>query len=222
MYNYLEINNRVYLLKNGLVKSFINDISYYDMGSINMVCEIPKNSLAKMEITYEENNPIKQDLLNGKPRFFDKGIPWNYGAIPQTLENKNHIYKETGLSGDGDPLDIIDIGQYRLEIGQIVPVKILGVLPLIDEGETDWKIIGINKNDKRHTELDDVNDLNDSEIEKIYDWFINYKLKSKNIKNTIGYNGKIENKKLANSIIRLCNEHWKQEKSNNFDVKNKI
>lgn len=206
----LTLNNRTYLLINDIVKSFIDDIKYYDNGSINMVCEIPKNSLAKMEITYEENNPIKQDILNGNPRFFDKCIPWNYGAIPQTLENKSYIYKETGLAGDGDPLDIIDIGSKILNIGEIIQVKVLGVLPLIDEGETDWKIIAINKNDKRYSELNKFSDLNENELLKIYDWFINYKLKSKNIKNEIGFNGRIEGKELAYSIIKLCNEHWKE------------
>lgn len=205
----LEINNKTYLLINDIVKSFIDDINYYDNGSINMVCEIPKNSLAKMEIIYEENNPIKQDLLNGKPRFFDKSIPWNYGAIPQTLESKDFIYKETGLRGDGDPLDIIDIGNKIVNIGEVIQVKILGILPLIDEGETDWKIIAINKNDKRSYELNDFNDLNEEELLKIFDWFINYKLKSKNIKNYIGFNGKIEGKKLALRIIEECHLHWR-------------
>ncbi len=31
--------------------------------------------------------------------------------------------------------------------GSVVAVKILGVLALIDEGETDWKIIAIDVND---------------------------------------------------------------------------
>ena len=212
MYNSLQINNRIYLLKNGLVKSFIDDINYFDNGYINMVCEIPKNSLAKMEICYEDNNPIKQDILNGKPRFFEKNIPWNYGAIPQTLENKDWIYEETGLKGDGDPLDIIDISNKVLDIGEIIQVKVLGILPLIDEGETDWKIIGINRMDERSYKIKDFNDLNEEELSKIYDWFINYKLKTKNIKNRIGYNGKIEGIKMAYSIIELCNDHWKNEK----------
>lgn len=31
--------------------------------------------------------------------------------------------------------------------GQVVQVKVLGILALIDEGETDWKVIAINIED---------------------------------------------------------------------------
>lgn len=31
--------------------------------------------------------------------------------------------------------------------GQVIQVKVLGVLALIDEGETDWKVIAINMED---------------------------------------------------------------------------
>lgn len=34
-----------------------------------------------------------------------------------------------------------------LSCGDVIHVKILGVLALIDEGATDWKIIAINVND---------------------------------------------------------------------------
>ena len=31
----------------------------------------------------EEGTPIKQDVKNGKPRFYHQPIPWNYGMLPQ-------------------------------------------------------------------------------------------------------------------------------------------
>ena len=34
-----------------------------------------------------------------------------------------------------------------LSCGEVIRVKILGILALIDQGETDWKIIAINVND---------------------------------------------------------------------------
>lgn len=53
--------------------------------------------------------------------------------------------EDTGYNGDGDPLDVVEIGETSLEFGSITPVKILGCLALIDEDETDWKIITIRK-----------------------------------------------------------------------------
>ena len=31
--------------------------------------------------------------------------------------------------------------------GQVIQVKVLGVLAMIDEGETDWKVIAVNADD---------------------------------------------------------------------------
>lgn len=44
--------------------------------------------------------------------------------------------------GDNDPIDIVDIGTKMWTTGSIVAVKILGVLAMIDSGETDWKVRG--------------------------------------------------------------------------------
>ena len=54
-----------------------------------------------MEINLKgQLNPIKQDVKKGKLRFVancfpHKGYIWNYGAIPQTWEDPDHIGKYT-------------------------------------------------------------------------------------------------------------------------------
>jgi inorganic pyrophosphatase len=48
-----------------------------DGGLINFVCEIPKETSAKMECaTDEPNTPIKQDTKKGKLRFYPYNINW--------------------------------------------------------------------------------------------------------------------------------------------------
>lgn len=203
-------NNKIYLKKNQNIISFIDDLKYKYKGYYRMVCEIPKGTNAKMEISNEINkNPIIHDLLKGKKRYFQYGnIKWNYGAIPQTIEDINHIYGETGLKGDGDPLDVIDISNIKLNIGDVIWIKVIGVLPLIDENETDWKIIGINKNDPKINEINNIDDIDDNIKNGIFDWFINYKKKSKGVTNIIGMNQKIQDKYLAENIIKTCHELW--------------
>ena len=39
-------------------------------------------------------------------------------------------------SGDNDPIDIVDVGAKMWSTGSIVRVKLLGVLAMIDDGET--------------------------------------------------------------------------------------
>ena len=64
-------------------------------------------------------------------------IPYvsNYGFVPQTLQ-------PTDQGGDGDPIDVILIGE-RFDRGSIIKSKILGVLKMKDEGMIDNKIIAI-------------------------------------------------------------------------------
>ena len=68
-----------------------------DANEFNMVVEVPRWSNAKMEINLKgQLNPIKQDVKKGKLRFVancfpHKGYIWNYGAIPQTWEDPEHI-----------------------------------------------------------------------------------------------------------------------------------
>jgi inorganic pyrophosphatase len=42
---------------------------------------------------------------------------------------------------------VLEIGEQVATVGQIKQVKILGIMALLDEGETDWKVITIDVND---------------------------------------------------------------------------
>jgi hypothetical protein len=56
-------------------------------------------------------------------------------------------WPSAGAKGDNDPLDAIEIGSKQWRTGSIVRVKILGVLAMIDSGETDWKVVCVNQYD---------------------------------------------------------------------------
>ena len=45
-----------------------------------------------------------------------------------------------GLTGDNDPVDVVEIGERQLETGGVYAVKPLAVLAMIDDGELDWKV----------------------------------------------------------------------------------
>jgi inorganic pyrophosphatase len=62
----------------------------------------------------------------------------------QTWEDPNVIHPETKAKGDNDPLDVCEIGELVGYTGQVKQVKVLGVMALLDEEETDWKIIVID------------------------------------------------------------------------------
>ena len=115
----------------------------FDFRLFNFICEIPKCTRKKFEVaTTEGATPIKQDEKKGVLREFKKGdIFFNYGCFPRTWEDPRHVSPDTGYPGDNDPLDVCEIGLRQVQTGEIRPVKVLGVLAMIDDDETDWKVV---------------------------------------------------------------------------------
>ena len=115
-------NYRLFFKKadDGTPVSPMHDIPLFnDEGKkvFNMVVEVPRWSNAKMEINLKEKlNPVKQDVKKGKLRFVancfpHKGYIWNYGYLPQTWEDPDHVDSSTNCKGDGDPVDVCEIGK---------------------------------------------------------------------------------------------------------------
>lgn len=51
--------------------------------------------------------------------------------------------------------------------GEIIKVKVLGTLALIDEGETDWKVIVINTEDPEAADFNGTDNLRWSLLENL-------------------------------------------------------
>ena len=188
-----------------------------------MVVEIPRWSNQKMEIaTKEDLNPIKQDVKKDLLRYVKnvfphKGYIWNYGALPQTWEDPDHIDPDTGCKGDNDPIDVCEIGSKVHPRGSVIQVKILGVMALVDEGETDWKLIAIDVKDPDAAKLNDISD-----VEKEYpgfiratrEWFTIYKIPDGKPANQFGFNGEAKDRQFAEKVILETNQYWKSWISN--------
>lgn len=154
-----------------------------DSRIVNFIVEIPMYSTAKMEVMKEvEANPIMQDTnKDGSPRYYTYGVPFfNYGLIPRTWEDSTHVDPETDAVGDNDPIDAIEVGTegIPLPMGTIVRAKVLGSLALIDEGETDHKIIVIRESDPHFNNINNLRDLehyNKGVVKNIKHWLKFYK-----------------------------------------------
>src|ERR1700748_1912064 len=94
---------------------------------MKMFVEIPKGSINKYE--YDTNTgKIELDRVLSGAMFY----PEEYGFIPETLDY------------DGDPLDVICLTEKSTFPGCYVPIRIIGVLKMIDGGEEDDKILAVN------------------------------------------------------------------------------
>jgi len=174
-------------------------------GTCNFICEIPKETKAKMEVaTDEEMTPIKQDTKKGKLRDYPYNINWNYGMLPRTWEDPGHEHPTMKVKGDNDPVDVVEIGSVALAMGSVTPVKPVGVYAMIDDGELDWKVIAIAASDPKAKDINDVADVEKhfpGELEKIRVWFRDYKTPDGKPINEFGLDDKCMDKKYTMAVI---------------------
>ncbi|KAI3364802.1 hypothetical protein L3Q82_000995 [Scortum barcoo] len=135
-----------------------------------------------------------------------------YASEAETWEDPNHKDTDTGCCGDNDPIDICDIGNKVCSRGEIIKVKVLGTLALIDEGETDWKVIVINTEDPEAADfnnIDDVRRLKPGYLEATVDWFKRYKVPDGKPENQFAFNGEFKDRDFAIKTVKSTHEFWK-------------
>lgn len=125
---------------------------------ITVVVEINKGSKNKYELD-KETGLIKLDRV----MHTSQDYPFDYGFVPQT-----HWH-------DGDPLDVVLITTYPLIPGTLLDARPVGVMDMIDNGESDAKIIAVPVEDPRFKNVNSLGDVNPHTIEEIKHFFETYK-----------------------------------------------
>ena len=220
-------SKRIFLLENEQKISPFHDISLFGHSSryiFPAVIEISRHNIAKYEVSLEEpHNPIKQDVRSNKAtgetelRYYARFPLFNYGMLPQTWENPYEKDPKLDLEGDGDPLDIIEIGANAVSCGSLLDIKILGALSLIDQGKADWKILCINNIDPLSQKIktpSDIEKVFPGKIAAIIDWLENIKVFDGKTKNIV--EGSVLGPDAALEIIHHGHHHWKSLKAGNY------
>lgn len=88
--------------------------------------------------------------------------PHNYGFYPQTL------------CGDGDPLDVLVLGE-ELVPGSVVDVRAIGYMIMEDEKGLDEKVLAVPTNDPRFDEYKTLRDVPEHLLREIAHFFETYK-----------------------------------------------
>lgn len=125
---------------------------------IKVIIEIPKDSNIKYEFD-RETRKMKVD------RILRDGFvyPSNYGFI------------EEALDWDGDELDVLVYTNEKFVPGVEVNARIVGAMKMIDDGETDTKLIAVHHDDYRLSEIQKLEDLPKTWLEKVETFFSTYK-----------------------------------------------
>lgn len=174
-----------------------HDIPRGELDELNVIIEIPKNSPNKYEID-KETGLIALDRAN----YSAAAYPFDYGFVPRTLWE------------DNDPLDVVVMTTFPLHPGILVKVRPLGVIEMIDDGESDYKIIAVPVEDRRWEFAHDIADLNQHTIKEYIHFFETYKMLKKDgevIKVEIsGYKGKTEAIEAIKKSFDLYDEKYQK------------
>ena len=85
--------------------------------------------------------------------------PHNYGFIPRTL------------CDDSDPMDVLVIMQEPVVPGCFLRAKAIGLMPMIDQGEADDKIIAVCADDPEYKHFNDIKELPPHRLAEIRRFF---------------------------------------------------
>lgn len=162
---------------------------------MNVIIETPKGSINKYEID-KESGLIALDRAN----YNGSSFPFDYGFVPQTLWD------------DGDALDVVLLSDHSVPPGILVRVRPIGVIEMIDTGDSDWKIVCVPKDDKKWDDVKDMTDISSHRIKQFAHFFENYKELKKDDETGFvkvpGYKGKEEAQKAIEKSIELYNQKF--------------
>jgi inorganic pyrophosphatase len=123
-----------------------------------VVIEVPKGSKNKYELD-KETGLLRLDRV----LFSAVHYPANYGFIPRTY------------CDDGDPLDVLVLGQEPVHPLTLVEARAIGVMRMRDEKGIDDKIVAVSVRDPAFTDYSDKSQLPAHVLREIRRFFEDYK-----------------------------------------------
>src|SRR5215470_11225428 len=120
--------------------------------------EIPQGSKVK----YELDKPTGL-LMVSRVLYSAVHYPANYGFVPRTY------------CDDGDPLDVLVIGQEEVVPGVLLRARAIGLMQMRDEKGQDDKIIAIHVDDPEYMSYRDIADLPQHRLRELQRFFLDYK-----------------------------------------------
>ncbi len=144
--------------------------------------EPPQIVHAYIELTPFDRVKYELDKKTGflrvdRPNRTSAFAPTLYGFIPRTFCGKRvQALMPESDAGDGDPLDICVISERPITKQEIiVNARVVGGLPMLDNGEADDKIITVLENDAMWSGVNDVSELPEVLVDRLRHYFSIYK-----------------------------------------------
>ena len=177
-----------------MINSLLHRYPLYDQEDptvAHVVVEIPKNGRVKYEYD-EEHDAVKVDRVFRTP----VNYPQNYGFFPKTWNRF-----------DNDPMDGIIVSSEEFVPGCVVPVRIVGMIEMEDDGEIDHKIVSVPTGHSDYAHCQDLEDLDQEIIENLI-WFLSrYKDRENKVISILGTKGAAE----AQEFLQDCEKTYQEK-----------
>lgn len=138
--------------------NLLHDIDPGTQDEMNVIIEIPCGSQNKYEIDKKTGMIALDRVLHTAQTY-----PFDYGFVPQTLWD------------DGDALDVVLLTTNPIPPGVLVKARPIAMLPMVDGGDKDEKILAVPASDPRFKNMQDMKDVNEHMLKEFSHFFMTYK-----------------------------------------------
>jgi inorganic pyrophosphatase len=153
------------------------------------IIEIPKGSKIKYELDKRTGLLWLDRVLYSAVHY-----PANYGFLPQTY------------CDDGDPLDVLVLGQEPVVPLCILRARAIGVITMRDEKGQDDKIIAVHVDDPEYAHYRDVSELSPHRVLELQRFFLDYKVLENKTVDLGALRGRADAEEVVRDAARLYRE----------------
>src|SRR3984893_18751122 len=121
--------------------------------------EIPRGSKVKYELD-KATGLLRVDRILYSAVYY----PANYGFVPRTY------------CDDGDPIDVLVLGQEEVVPGVLMRARAIGVMRMRDDKGQDDKLIAVHVDDPAYADYHDIGDLPHHGLRELRRFFLDYKV----------------------------------------------
>jgi inorganic pyrophosphatase len=156
---------------------------------ITAVIEIPQGGINKYE--YDKTlHVFRLDRNLHSPVHY----PGDYGFIPQTLAE------------DGDPLDILVLGDAPTFPGCVYRARVIGLFEMLDQGTRDEKVIAYATGNARFADIENYTEVPPHILREVAHFFSIYKDLEGKRTEALGWKGR----QIAYEIIQAAHNRYRE------------
>jgi len=153
---------------------------------VRAIIEIPKGAKVKYELDKATGLLVVDRVLHSAVHY-----PANYGFLPRTY------------CDDGDPLDVLVLGQEPVVPLCVMRARAIGVMTMRDEKGQDDKVIAVHVDDPEYVHYRDISELPPHRLRELERFFLDYKVLEHKIVTIQDMRGRIDAVRVIREAAQL-------------------